>query len=98
MIDSLRCKESINKPASGMRIRCKNDDTLLACIKWYASAEFVPNDREYIDNNEWDEAKSESDPRVFQSFVWVDLKKSEDEGRRFRQVEIEQLSSLTCNN
>ena len=75
LIDSLPRKEDANKSASGVRIRCKDADTLLACIKWYASHKFGPSDQEYIDKNEWDEDNCDFDPRVFQSFVWGDLKK-----------------------
>ena len=80
LIDSLPHQEDINKPASGLRITCKDAHTLQACIKWYASAKFEPHDHEYIDSNEWDEDNCDFAPRVFQSFVWGDCEKSDGEG------------------
>jgi hypothetical protein len=75
LIDSLPRREDPSKPASGCRIRCKDEETMMSCIKWYASQKFGPSDQEYIDKNEWDEDNCDFDPRVFQGFAWGDLAK-----------------------
>ena len=53
------------------RTRCKDRDSLELTLKWYACSKFGESDRNYIDNNLWDEVMCDFDPRVFQGFVWA---------------------------
>ncbi len=69
LIDSLPMSHEGGK-RGGARIRCKGEDILASCIRWYASSKFGANDVEYIDQNDWDDMNCDFDPRVFQGFVW----------------------------
>lgn len=69
IVDSLPHTSSYpNRRAS--RTRCKDRDSLYVTLKWYACSKLGESDRTYIDNNAWDEAMCDFDPRVFQGFVW----------------------------
>ena len=70
LIDSLPFQHESAQERGGARIRCKDVETLLNCILWYASSKLGPGDIEHVDRNEWDENSADFDPRVFQSFVW----------------------------
>ncbi|KAL7569714.1 hypothetical protein ACA910_018578 [Epithemia clementina (nom. ined.)] len=50
--------------------RCSNAEALKACLRWYACSKFTPENIQYIDTYEWDDAVTDFDPRVFQAFVW----------------------------
>lgn len=67
MIDSL-------PGSNGMatRTRCFDLPAFEAYVRYYASAKFSESNREYIDNNDWNDMMADFDPRVFQGFVWGD--------------------------
>ena len=68
IVDSLPHRDSDVLRAS--RTRCKDRDALEITLKWYACSKFGETDRNYIDNNLWDEVMCDFDPRVYQGFVW----------------------------
>lgn len=67
MIDSL-------PGSNGMatRTRCFDISAFEAYVRYYASAKFSESNRDYIDNNDWNDMMADFDPRVFQGFVWGD--------------------------
>jgi len=69
IVDSLPHRDSDALRAS--RTRCKGRDALELTLKWYACSKFGEADRNYIDNNLWDEVMCDFDPRVYQGFVWA---------------------------
>jgi len=64
------------------RIRCLDAEALIAVLRWYACSKFDEENMAYIDQYSWDDAASDFDPRVFQSFVWrgVELEESDNGG------------------
>jgi hypothetical protein len=52
------------------RIRCLDAESMRMCIRWYACSKFTPENCQFIDTYEWDDAQSDFDPRVFQAFIW----------------------------
>ena len=54
------------------RITCKDTESFLTTLKWYAFSRFSDDDCAYIAAYEWDEEYANFDPRVFQLFVWAD--------------------------
>ena len=55
------------------RIRCVDDESLKATIRWYACSKFSEENRTFIDMYDWDEMASDFDPRVFQAFIWAEM-------------------------
>ena len=84
LIDSLPNKETLvgcNEAAdfeetnqNVSRIRCVNEEALMATLKWFACSRFTDENRQYIDTYDWDESYSDFDPRVFQAFIWEEMK------------------------
>lgn len=58
--------------ASAVRIRCIDVESLQASLRWYSCAKFTEEDRRYINAYQWDDLKSDFDPRVFQAFIWAE--------------------------
>lgn len=52
------------------RIRCKNSQSLITTLNWYATSKFTEENCRYIDAYQWDDLQADFDPRVFQAFVW----------------------------
>ena len=69
LIDSL--PHLVGNVNEGTRTRCKDVESLRTHLRWYASSKFGPADCDYIDENEWNDASAELDPRVFQAFTWA---------------------------
>mmetsp|Transcript_16826 Transcript_16826/g.19390 ORF Transcript_16826/g.19390 Transcript_16826/m.19390 type:complete len:540 (-) Transcript_16826:261-1880(-) len=59
----------------GSRTRCHSLDALKVHLEYYCTGKFSDSNIKYIENNRWDDAMADFDPRVFQSFVWTDLPK-----------------------
>ena len=55
----------------GTRTRCSDSNSLQVLLRWYTSRKFSDSDCSYIDRNEWSDAEADTDPRVFQGFVWA---------------------------
>lgn len=53
-----------------VRIRCIDLHSLRTALKWFTTSRFSDSDLDYIRSYEWDDMKSDFDPRVFQAFVW----------------------------
>lgn len=54
----------------GVRIKCNSVNELKVCLRWYTLRKFTPSNMSFIDNNAWNDANAEFDPRIFQGFVW----------------------------
>lgn len=59
----------------GSRTRCHSLDALKVHLEFYCTSKFSDNNIKYIEQNRWNDAMADFDPRVFQSFVWADLPK-----------------------
>ena len=57
-------------PHNAVRIRCLDEDSLKATLRWYACSVFTDENKAYIDTYKWDEKRVDFDPRVFQAFIW----------------------------
>ena len=57
-------------PHNAVRIRCLDEDSLKATLRWYACSVFSDENKAYIDTYKWDEKRVDFDPRVFQAFIW----------------------------
>ena len=80
LIDSLPFQHENANERGGARIRCKDVETLIKCILWYASSKLTPEDFKDVDENKWDENAAEADLRVFQFFVWGESAQGEGRG------------------
>ena len=56
----------------GVRIQCNDAAALRACLAWYCTSKFSAANMAYVDENPWDDATAELDPRIFQGHVWVE--------------------------
>ena len=54
----------------GVRVWCPDAAGLRACLRWYCAQHLSDDERAWCDAHAWDDASFESDPRVFQAFVW----------------------------
>lgn len=79
LIDSLPYEDTLHPNDSwedeeyipyAARIRCFDEESLRATLRWYACSKFNEKDCAYIDMYAWDDMHSDFDPRVFQAFVW----------------------------
>eukprot|EP00984_Skeletonema_dohrnii_P028463 scaffold18466_cov87-Skeletonema_dohrnii-CCMP3373.AAC.1 len=70
LIDSL---PSSRVGGMASRTRCKDRQSLVTLLRWYASSKFSESQCNFIDANKWDDSMYDSDPRVFQGFVWTEL-------------------------
>ncbi|GMI37860.1 hypothetical protein TrCOL_g8586, partial [Triparma columacea] len=72
LINSLPFEHEDAEKKEGTRIRCKDVETLLNCILWYASNKLGWEEKRYVKKNKWDETRAREghDPRVFQMHVW----------------------------
>jgi hypothetical protein len=52
------------------RIKCKNEKSLHAALRWYGCSKFTFDDKKYIDTYQWNHMNMDFDPRVFQAFIW----------------------------
>jgi hypothetical protein len=69
LVDSM---PSSNYGGRATRTRCRDVATLEVLLRWYSTRKFSESECSYIDRNDWDENMADFDPRVFQSFVWVE--------------------------
>ena len=53
-----------------VRIQCMDIQALEVLIRWYACETFTEKDRVWMDQQEWDESLCDTDPRVFQAYIW----------------------------
>lgn len=49
--------------------RCRDTDSLMGVLWWYACSKFTEENMKYIDHIPWDDAANDFDPRVFQAFI-----------------------------
>lgn len=70
LIDSLPGMTS-SSSMMATRTRCHDLDSLKVLLRWYTSRKLSDTNCTYIDNNTWDDAMADFDPRVFQGFVWM---------------------------
>lgn len=72
LVDSMPTRITKNGQSllGATRTRCKDRESLQVLLSMYACEKFSQADAQYIDNNEWDDAMCDFDPRVFQGFVW----------------------------
>ena len=63
-------RESSSWRGRATRIRCSDANSLRDALRWYAHSKFSEEDQRYISRCQWDDYKSDFDPRVFQAFVW----------------------------
>ena len=68
------------------RVRCLDEESLIAVIRWYACSKFNDENMNYIDQYHWDDAQSDFDPRVFQCFVWNGVEFGDTEKKGFSRL------------
>ena len=60
----------LTSQVNAARIKCKDVESLKATLRWYSCSRFTDENKQYVDEYEWDDRNIEFDPRVFQAFIW----------------------------
>jgi len=77
LIDSLPDPKTWNDndndlPQNAVRVRCTDDEIAFdTLIRHYACSKFSKEEKQFIDGTVWEDNNGESDPRVFQAFIWA---------------------------
>ena len=53
-----------------IRIQCIDLKALEVLLRWYACDTFTEKDQAWINQQDWDESLCDTDPRVFQAYIW----------------------------
>lgn len=84
LIDSLPSQRTYRQPQEidddsssfvpfAVRVRCFDEESLKALIRWFACSKFSDENQHYIDMYAWDDHEADFDPRVFQAFIWSEM-------------------------